>query len=533
VADDKKTKLSIVIQTVDQATAKIKAINDRLDKVTKPVNDFKKALGDLREKSGLDDVIGGFKGVGSAIGDLLGKVAMIGGVVGLAGAAVFHLVSEFDDLGDKAEILGVSADFLSAMRYAAEKAGAPVEALDVGMQAFAVSLGKAKAGTGRMLAFVSRVSPALATQLKAAKSNEEAFYLLAAAMDKLKDPAKRSALAAASGLGPELAPLLAQGEKGIKALADRYHVLAPGMQEAADKAGAVDDSLHDLHATEDGLKAAIVTGLAPALKVIVDQLSEWFSSHQTEVREFAASIGEKLPAAFNATVDAVKGAVKWVISMVDKFGGLKNVGLALAAVMTGPLIAAIVSFGIALTTTPFGLFLVGVAGVVAAVALAVKSIQKLAAAGRFLGEKAAYAKLVAQHTDEIRDNNPDLSDEEVDRQARSAAAYDIGQSHAREDLEDRMLQAQIDGTDMPGVVPTADASRSAMYAPDAPSPNDGFPGAAMAQSFAEAMRAAPPTKTMLTVDFANAPKGMRVTTDPKSTADVDLNVGYYSFGVTP
>ena len=66
---DKETKLSIVIATVDAATAKIKAINERLERVTKPVTDLKKAMGELREKSGLDDVIGGFKGVGEAVGD--------------------------------------------------------------------------------------------------------------------------------------------------------------------------------------------------------------------------------------------------------------------------------------------------------------------------------------------------------------------------------------------------------------------------------------------------------------------------------
>jgi hypothetical protein len=58
---DKETKLSIVIRTVDKATAKIQAISKKLDAMTKPFRDFKEALSDLREKSGLDDVIGGFR----------------------------------------------------------------------------------------------------------------------------------------------------------------------------------------------------------------------------------------------------------------------------------------------------------------------------------------------------------------------------------------------------------------------------------------------------------------------------------------
>jgi hypothetical protein len=35
-----------------------------------------------------------------------------------------------------------------------------------------------------------------------------------------------------------------------------------------------------------------------------------------------------------------------------------------------------------------------------------------------------------------------------------------------------------------------------------------------------------PQQAKITVDFANAPKGTRVSTDPKSSADVDLGVGY-------
>jgi hypothetical protein len=34
------------------------------------------------------------------------------------------------------------------------------------------------------------------------------------------------------------------------------------------------------------------------------------------------------------------------------------------------------------------------------------------------------------------------------------------------------------------------------------------------------------TDAHVTVDFANAPKGTRVTADPRSTADVDMTVGY-------
>jgi hypothetical protein len=105
----------------------------------------REALGELRENSGIDEVREGFAGVGSAIGDVLGKVAMIGAAVGAAVAGMLALVGEFDELGDKAEAIGVSVDFLAQMRYAAQRSGAEVGDLDSGLQALSKSLGQARA----------------------------------------------------------------------------------------------------------------------------------------------------------------------------------------------------------------------------------------------------------------------------------------------------------------------------------------------------------------------------------------------------
>jgi hypothetical protein len=298
VAGDKETKLSIVIRTVDKATAKLKAIADKLDAVTKPVRDFTEALGSVREKSGLDSVVDGFKGVGGAVMDVLGKIAMIGGVIGAATAGLLSLIGGFDDLGDKAEAIGVSVDFLASMRYAAEKSGAEIEALDGGLQAFSTSLGKARAGTGRMATFLNKVNPALLKQLKGAKSNEEAFALLGDAMARLEDPAKRAALATATVGDASLAPMLARGAKGIKELGDEYIATAGSQEDAAKAAGATDDALKGLHAATDGVKAALVSGLAPALTIIIEKIKAWLVGHRGDVKEWAASLGKKLPAAY-------------------------------------------------------------------------------------------------------------------------------------------------------------------------------------------------------------------------------------------
>lgn len=495
MADEKKTRLSIVIRAVDAATAKIKAINDRLDAATKPTRDFKKALGELREKSGLDDVIGGFKGVGSAITDLLGKLLLVGGVVGAAVAGLLHLVDGFDELGDKAEAIGVSVDFLAQMRYAAERSGASIESLDGGLQAFSKSLGQARAGTGRMTSFLKKVSPALLTQLKGAKSNEEAFNLLAGAMAKLEDPAKRAALAQAALGDASLGPLFSKGPKGIKELRDRYAELAGSQEGAAAEAGKVDDSMKDLKASTDGIKAALVEGLSPALKVIVDQLREWFTEHRGDVKEWAAELGQRLPAAFNTLVGFIRGAVGTLASFFDSGTKIKIALAALAAVIVGPVIGAVGALGIALLTSPIGPW---VAGLGLAAALVIKYWGPIK---EFFGAlwdgitgvfEAAWDK-IKYIVDKVIDAAKFIKDQLT------------GFGPLADDIDKVRAQA----------------------------------GAGLRSDIgAQALAATQDTRTFnsaakITVDFANAPRGMRAKADPQSSADVDFSVGYQMLGVGP
>ena len=547
---DKDTKLSIILRTVDNSTAGIRAVNAELSRVTKPVTDFKKALGELREKSGLDDVIGGFKGVGSAIGDLLGKVAMIAGVVGIAVAGIIHLVNEFDDLGKKAERLGVSVDFLAGMRDAAERTGVPIEALDSSLEAFNQNLGQARAGTGRMAKFLGIVSPALLTQLKATKNNAEAFDILAGAMAKVTDPAKRAALAQKTLGDSALAPLFARGPKAIKELRERYISLA-GSQEGAVKASEeTHEAMMDLKDATDGVKASLVEGLAPALKMIIAQIAEWLQGHREDIKVWAMALGEKLPGAFNTLVGVVKGAIGTVLEVVDAIGGWKGAAIAVAAILAGPLVSAIITLGIALLSTPVGWFIAAIAGIAVAADLIIFHWD--AVKGFFSGLWDAvkakfgwFADVVAVimlpfiaipaeiigHWDGIKEFFVDVWDgitwpfrkaweiikaivdkivgaakkaQEVGRALKNLASGNSAAENAtaeENEVGDQLAQEMLE--------------RQAEHKRELAD-----------QAEAIAAGAGQSANAKITVDFANAPKGMRATTDPQNTADVDLNVGY-------
>jgi len=295
--NDKQAALSIILRTVDKATAGIVAVNKRLDQLTKPTRDFGKALKELGDKSGFDSVVGGFREVGSAVSAIMGKLLLAGGILAGAIAGVLSLIDHFDKLGDTAERMGTSADFLAAMRYAAERAGTSVEALDSGLQTLTQNMGQAKAGTGRMLKFLNQISPVLAHQVTAANSMEEALGLLADASAKLPDAARRAALAQKTLGDASLAPLLARGSAGIQELLTRYYELAGAQGDAAEAAGKTDDALKDLHASADGVKAALVRGLSPALTTIINKLTQWLVDHRPDIERWAEDIGRRLPGA--------------------------------------------------------------------------------------------------------------------------------------------------------------------------------------------------------------------------------------------
>lgn len=495
---DKGTELSLVIRTVDKATAGIRTVNKHLDEMTRPTREFGKALKELGAKSGFNDLVDGARGVGGAVKDLLGKVLAVGaGAVGI-GVALKGLVDEFDDLGDKSERLGVTNDFLASMRFAAERSGASMEALDSGLQTFTENIGQARAGTGRMVKFLSTVSPALLSQLKATKSNEAAFRLLADAMAKVTDPAKRAALAQKTVGDAALAPLLARGSAGLLELQGEFANTAGSMEEAADGAGKVDDSLRNLKAATTGIKAALLKGLSPALQVIIDKLKEWLVDHRADVERWADDIGKKLPGAVEAIVNTVKNAAGDVADFVDAIGGWKVAAGVLAAVIAGSLVAAVVSFGAALLATPLGPIIIALAAAALGVASLKSEIDKL----------------------------NDALDTTHELMLQDAAV-----------LTPEQFKAKYPGvTSLQTDLTPAGRQIYRALNPDAPPPQDALVYSAnnparlaTAQGLADLTElAAPavPSEARIKVDFANAPRGTRVTAEPQNTAHVDMSVGY-------
>jgi hypothetical protein len=497
------------------------------------VRELGEKLKGLGEEANIGQIVDGFKGVGGAVKDLFAKLVVIGGIVAAAVLGLKSLVDEFANLGNTAKRVGVTVDFLAAMRFAATKTGASVEQLDTGMEAFVQNLGQARAGTGRMAKFLGLVSPALLTQLKATESNEEAFKLLADAMAKVQDPAKRLALAQKTVGDAALAPLLARGSQGLLELQGTYVALAGSQEEAAASAGDAEESLKDLGAATDGIKGALVQGLAPALKQIVEDIKQWLVGHREDVKQWAEDFGKKLPDAVRTIASVIGSTVSTVAGIVDAIGGFKTVAITAAAVLVGPLVSALYTLSAALLTTPVGWIILGITAIVAAGYELVKHWDEVGAWFRSFWDRfggiitaafpfivipiraiVALVKTIIAHWEPIKAFFSTLWD---DVKAVFAAAWDYISP-----IVDKITGAVDWITESVGKL--GDFIQHPFGGGEAQAIDVGTLNAAIGAATQQ-------TEARIKVDFGNAPRGTRVSADPTNTGNVDLSVGYQLLGL--
>ncbi len=495
---DKQTALSIVLRAIDKATAPVRSAVARIKaSISGLAGRIGERLAKLATPAGL---LSGFKAIGGAVQGLLGKIPLLGGVLtGLVVGAVAGLVSlagQFAELGDKAEQAGVGIDWLAGMRFAAKKSGADIQALDASMATFSKSLGLARANAGPLAGLLGKVYPPLLKQLKAAKGNEEAFDLLADAMSKLKDPAKRAALAQAALGNAALAPLLARGAAGIKGLRDEHGRLAGSQEEAVAASGELGDAMDNLDAAVQGAKAGLVRGLAPALKVVVERMTNWLVDHRDDIKVWAQEIGEKIPG-------AVEKVVEFVSSLPGKFKAAWDT--------IGPIVEKIVN-AVETVSDAVGALTqsVGIEDINAQIAI---QREKVLNGGKLLTPQELVSRSMQRVRDatagvrEVATSTPILSGPDGSPQLSSVAAI-VAATSKKVQTSDAFNTAR----GQPNLFDQAQANLASLRPPSAEEI-----AVALAKHSSEAR---------IKIDMTNVPRGTDVKIDPRSDADIQLGVGY-------
>lgn len=540
--------LSLIIRAVDKATGPLRLINQRINKFTAPVRKLSNSFKALSDEAGLPRLVKGFRGVGSSFAQVgeeaVGLGLKIAAMAAGAGYAFYSIVRGAVDAGDKlgemAQRVGLSVDAYAQLQFAAAQADVEQEAFNGAMDQFNKRLGEAKAGGGPLLDFLNKVNPAFALQVKGAKSTEEAFGLMTGAFERVTDPGKRAALAAAAfgKSGLQMGQFLGQGTAAIEEQRRAFFALNGSQEGFVKNAGELDNTLRRTEVAFGGLRNMVAGALFPAITDLANAVTELIVSNGGDLRAWAQEAGAAIKAwvADGGVQRLAKDIRVWgerIAWVIEKLGGLdgvlKLVGLYLASGFIGAVggaVSALWTFGAAVIpmVTSAALLLwpaiTGAAGAVTSFILGINVAPIIALAGTIWGAAAAVGGFMLAAAPFI-----------IAAAAVGAAGYAIYKNW------EPLKELFSDIGQLWGAVKETFGSplESVKYAGQWWGKELGIGGGG-GPALGAAAAAPPPTASRttndakVTIDIPNLPRGARVTTDPAGTAPVDLSMGYSMVG---
>jgi hypothetical protein len=149
-------------------------------------------------------------------------VAPLAGLLSVTAATsgAKRALEEFGNIADQAAATGLDAEFLQGLAHQAKMGGVEFETLSGSLASFARNAGLAAEGKGRMVTALKALDPILLQNIRTAITQEERVKLVADALAKQTDVAKRAAIATAifGDAGGKLARIFAGGRSEIETM---------------------------------------------------------------------------------------------------------------------------------------------------------------------------------------------------------------------------------------------------------------------------------------------------------------------------
>lgn len=197
----------------------------------------------------------------------LGGAAALGGLTALASRSLDYASS----LAEVAQQLGVTTKDLQQYRYAATQVGISQEEVDKGLAKLTVTMGQAREGAKKPVSAFTELSNILGKDiLKSASTAGDAIPLIADALNRVQDPARRAALEVAifGKTGQKLDTLLAGGSDAVNQLRDAASDL--GLVLSEEQIANADQTADKLSELKQVLEANIAGAVANNASAIYD-----------------------------------------------------------------------------------------------------------------------------------------------------------------------------------------------------------------------------------------------------------------------
>lgn len=289
--DDAKAQITDFSIAIASAAYNIQASEKDLSPNinTNPIDDAKKKIEEYKEAA---------KKVGATCESLFGKVLKITSSFAQTG-----------DVFDKAsQRIGISAQSLSELSYAANLSGTTLEQVEQSMKSLSQKLVDATSKGGDAADAFTSIGLSAATLSR--MSPEEQFNKIADAIANIDDPTRRSAAAMKifGDAGVQLLPLLSSGSDGINAMKQEARDLGVSVSDSAAKMSAeYNDAIARMTTVCDSLKMSLSEALLPVLTTAADSIKK--------ISTYVSKFARENPTATKSIVGISAAVVGWVAAV--------------------------------------------------------------------------------------------------------------------------------------------------------------------------------------------------------------------------
>jgi len=318
------------------------AISTIFTAVNKVSTTVKKMTADL---GGLGAMAERAKGAVSAVGKVgVGVAKGVGFVAAGAGAAavgVFKLAESVSNLGDDvaktSRSLGLSTDALQEFRYIGERSGVSVDEMDVALKKLTVNVGDATSEVGKSLAALGISASAMRKA-----GPDEALNMVADGMARIKDPAKRAAIAVDlfGKNGVKMVNVLSEGRDGMASLAKEAHRVGYVLDgPTLDASERLNDMILNMKTSFKALGNQVASKFMPLVTSAVVGITDFM----VENRAIFDDVADGLVGVFQGIGPLAARILPAMASALAKIGGLLNRVFASAGPLVGKLGEAFMS----------------------------------------------------------------------------------------------------------------------------------------------------------------------------------------------
>ncbi|MEI6274205.1 MAG: hypothetical protein WCQ03_12105, partial [Phycisphaerae bacterium] len=216
------------------------------------------------------NVVSKIKGIGDALQSVGVKFAAFGAAMSAPAIAGIKAFSDYGDIIDKvSKRTGLKSSFVGSLKYAADQFDVPIQAVAKGVSKMERGVATGSKGTVDALEGIG-----IALSDIQGVSADERFLKVAEALSNVGDEASRAASAQEifGNAGIQMLPFLQGGADEMRRLSTEARLVGAVLgDEAAEKAGLLDDAMKRAEKSIEGVRLAIGQGLYPLFKPMLDR----------------------------------------------------------------------------------------------------------------------------------------------------------------------------------------------------------------------------------------------------------------------